>query len=143
MFLFIVKVLSKLFFVKLTPIVSVGTFIKNKEGKILFMQLSYLKGLGLPGGMIESGENAEDAILREVKEETGLMVTESKYLWSTNSFFAGNPTLSLFFSVESTGEPKDSEEGSLLWLNSIEASGKMAYPAVELALGRYVESEKN
>jgi len=39
---------------------------------------SYLVG---PGGALESGENAEQAIVRETMEETGLSVRPHKVLW--------------------------------------------------------------
>src|SRR5688572_10389167 len=39
----------------------------------------------LPGGSIESGETPEVACIREVKEETGLVVTLEKKLASINN----------------------------------------------------------
>lgn len=35
---------------------------------------------GLPGGMLEVGESAEEAMLREVREETGLEVAVERFL---------------------------------------------------------------
>ena len=47
-----------------------GGLVKNKEQKILF--IFRLGKWDLPKGKIEKGENAEEAALREVKEECGL-----------------------------------------------------------------------
>lgn len=70
-FILITKLIAKVFFVEIPPVVSAAAFIK-KERKILFLNLTYMKGLGLPGGIINASENVETALKREVLEETGL-----------------------------------------------------------------------
>lgn len=42
---------------------------------------------GLPGGHLEFGETWEECAVREVKEETGLDITDAQYLTTTNSIF--------------------------------------------------------
>jgi 8-oxo-dGTP pyrophosphatase MutT (NUDIX family) len=44
-------------------------------------------GYDFPGGGIELGESTEDAVMREVKEETGLEVEVGKIVYANNSFF--------------------------------------------------------
>jgi len=55
------------------PEATVGALIVNDRGEVLLVR-SYKWGekYTVPGGHIELGERAEDAIVREVKEETGL-----------------------------------------------------------------------
>ena len=58
------------------PIVGVGGVIVD-EGKVVLVRRKYepLKGhWSLPGGMVEIGETLETALIREMREETGLVV---------------------------------------------------------------------
>ena len=51
--------------------------IVEKNGKIVLIEKDrgpYAGMLGLPGGFIEWGETAEQAVVREAKEETGLRI---------------------------------------------------------------------
>lgn len=62
------------------PLPGVGALI-FRRGSILLVQRgrSPLKGYwSLPGGLIETGERIEDALKREVLEETGLIVRPRK-----------------------------------------------------------------
>ncbi|OGB99005.1 MAG: hypothetical protein A3G35_17890 [candidate division NC10 bacterium RIFCSPLOWO2_12_FULL_66_18] len=52
----------------------VAAIISNGEGKILLQRRSDNGLWGLPGGSVEIGESVRDAIMREVREETGLTV---------------------------------------------------------------------
>lgn len=55
------------------PEATVGALVVNEKGEVLIVR-SHKWGnkYTVPGGHIELGERAEDAIRREVKEETGL-----------------------------------------------------------------------
>jgi ADP-ribose pyrophosphatase YjhB (NUDIX family) len=54
---------------------AVSGLVKSPEGKWLVVKKRYggLKGnWSLPAGFVEAGETADEAVLREVKEETGI-----------------------------------------------------------------------
>jgi nucleoside triphosphatase len=59
------------------PKVVVGALISNSAGEILLIKQSKWKEtFSIPGGHVEWGEKLEEAITREVDEETGLKVTD-------------------------------------------------------------------
>lgn len=45
-----------------------------KDGKVLLIKTSYNNVLALPGGGAKKGETAEEALKRELREETGIEV---------------------------------------------------------------------
>ena len=50
--------------------------IENTSGEILLHKRSDFGVWGLPGGNAEEGESLEDVVIREVREETGLVISE-------------------------------------------------------------------
>jgi nucleoside triphosphatase len=59
--------------VQLFPEATVGALVVNDKGEVLMVRSKkWGEKYTVPGGHIELGERAEDAIRREVKEETGL-----------------------------------------------------------------------
>ena len=53
---------------------SVAAVVRDGEGKILLQRRSDNGLWGLPGGSVEIGESVTAAVVREVREETGLSV---------------------------------------------------------------------
>lgn len=58
---------------------SVAAVILDENNRILLQEKSF-EAWSLPAGMIEPGESPGEATVREVKEETGLVVTPNKIL---------------------------------------------------------------
>jgi len=56
--------------------------ILNSDNKILLVKSTYQRShpWGLPGGSLEYGESPEDAVIREIWEETGLNVEIERFL---------------------------------------------------------------
>ena len=56
-----------------------------------------------PGGFVDVGESAEETVVREMEEETGLKVSIEKYIGSIPDIYGIGPTLNLVYTVKSPG----------------------------------------
>ena len=81
------------------------------------------KGFTLPGGHIEPGESIVDAVVREMKEETGLMI-KSPRLCGVKQFpiEGGRYIVFLFETDQFDGELASSDEGKMHWVKISELS---------------------
>jgi len=63
------------------PISTVGALIFNPAREVLMIRTHKWSNLwGIPGGKIKWGEPAEDALRREVMEETGLQIRDIQFV---------------------------------------------------------------
>ena len=63
------------------PLATVGALIFNGAGEVLMIRTNKWSNLwGIPGGKIKWGEPSEAALRREIKEETGLDVTDIQFV---------------------------------------------------------------
>ncbi len=63
------------------PIATVGALIHDGAGKLLMIRTHKWSDLwGIPGGKIERGESSENALKREIREETGLDVSDIRFV---------------------------------------------------------------
>ena len=72
----------------------VGAIIKDHAGRLLLIKRGHDPGKGLwsiPGGRIEDGESDADALVREVREETGLIVTAGPLIGAVRRPGPGGP----------------------------------------------------
>ena len=88
-----------------------------------FLVLNRLKkdwpGLTFPGGHVEDNELIIEAVIREMKEETGLTVRniEPRGYFEWNEFGDNVRHLAMLYrSKDFSGELKESSEGNILWI---------------------------
>lgn len=103
--------------------------------------------LDLPGGFVDMHETGEEGVIREVKEETGLIVKEATYLFSLPNIYiySGFPvhTLDMFFlcKVEDTEHFKamdDVADSFFLPLNRIDPE-EFGLSSIQKGLKRFLQ----
>lgn len=68
----------------------------DESGRVLLVRHTYLAGWWLPGGGVDRGETTRDAVIRELREEAGLIARSEPRLLSIHSnerFFRGDHVL--------------------------------------------------
>ena len=66
------------------------------DGRVLLVKHTYLHGWWLPGGGVERGQTCEDALIREMREEAGVIIEGRPTLVSVHAnerFFRGDHVL--------------------------------------------------
>jgi 8-oxo-dGTP pyrophosphatase MutT (NUDIX family) len=51
----------------------VNAIVNDEDGRVILVRQTYMEGLHLPGGGVSAGEPPAEAIVRELKEEIGLI----------------------------------------------------------------------
>jgi 8-oxo-dGTP pyrophosphatase MutT (NUDIX family) len=51
----------------------VNAIVDDEQGRVILVRQTYMQGLHLPGGGVSAGEPPAQAIMRELKEEIGLL----------------------------------------------------------------------
>lgn len=71
------------------PITTVGALVYNPKGEILLLKThKWNHKYGLPGGKIEWGETAENALSREMREETNLIISDIQFVLVQDCIFS-------------------------------------------------------
>jgi 8-oxo-dGTP diphosphatase len=128
---------------------TVGAVIEGPDGVLLALRNHPpFEGYWcLPGGHIEFGEGVEDALYREIGEETGLTVTGHRFLGYFNEYFRELDwhAVALMFVVQVEGREvrQETEVRELRWFTAEElAHVELAFVHGEV-VRRYLEKSSH
>ena len=138
----------------LNPSAAVAALILNRNGAILIERRKKdpAKGMyDLPGGFVDVRETAENAIVREVMEETSLNVTDAKYLFTQPNVYRYSDfdvhTLDIFFlcTVEDETQMKAADDAAeCMWMKPEDIrTEQFGLRSVRQALHIFLETLKN
>jgi NAD+ diphosphatase len=127
------------------PTIGTAGFIENEKGEILLITRGKepAKGkLAPPGGFADYGESAEAALTREIKEETGLVITDWRYLTSAVNWYTYGeityPVIDFFYAASITGgqslDPCEQETDGAHWHPAKDIDPEaLAFPSMQQA----------
>ena len=92
------------------------------EKKVLVQEKTgtkYEGGLVFPGGHVEEGESLRDSVIREIREETGLVIKNPQPCGFKDWILEdGTRYIVLLYKTDQfEGEQKNSREGKVFWLD--------------------------
>ncbi|MBM3835111.1 MAG: NUDIX domain-containing protein [Verrucomicrobia bacterium] len=130
------------------PAIAAAAFVSRPDGTVLFIRRAKEPAQGklaIPGGFIDIGETAEEALRREIREEVNLDATSLNYFCSFPNQYdyqdVTYPVLDLFFSgrvdIAQDAAALDGVE-SLSWLDPARVDPEeIAFPSIRRALQLY------
>ncbi len=92
------------------------------KGIVLIERKNEPKGLALPGGFVDVGERVEEALIREMQEETNLEVEISSLLgvYSDPKRDPRFHTASVVFVAKAQGQPKGGDDAKMAKVYALE-----------------------
>lgn len=122
-------------------LVSVAGLVTNQEGKILLVNSPW-RGWEYPGGLIEPGETFEQALRREIREESGVEVEIVSFVGICKNVEKNIVNID-FTCRYVSGELTTSEESTeVVWATPEEAMEMITFPLTKKRLRNMLSGSK-
>ncbi|MFO8053426.1 MAG: NUDIX hydrolase [Candidatus Omnitrophota bacterium] len=110
------------------PFLTVDGIIQYKKGVVLIERTNPPLGWALPGGFVDYGEKLEEAVIREVKEETGLDFKNVRQFkaYSDNCRDPRFHTVSMVFTGKGKGKLKAASDAKAATVFEIKGKNPLA-----------------
>lgn len=123
-------------------LVSVAALVTNDEGKILMVN-SPCRGWEYPGGLIESGETFEQALHREIWEESGVEVEITGFVGICKNVERNIVNID-FTCRYVSGELTTSDESTeVIWATPEQAMELITFPLTKKRLANILSGDRN
>ena len=127
------------------PAPTASAIVVDARGRVLLARrgIEPFRGLwDIPGGFVKPGEDGEEAVRRELHEETGLDIRPGEVLAIIPDSYGaeGTATLNVFYLATARGEPRPaSDVAELRWFaeDELPPRSELAFSCVADALERW------
>lgn len=122
--------------------VSVAGLVTNHENEVLLVK-NPRRGWEFPGGMVEPGETLQEALIREIFEESGIHVTITGFIGVYKNVEYDIVNLDFCCKYES-GTPTTSDESlEVGWFQMNKAAQMMENPLYEVRIKNMLSNSSN
>ncbi len=112
--------------------------VYDEQGNVLVEEkiLKDRKGIIFPGGHVESNESVVDSVIREIKEETGLSISDVEFCGIKDWIELDGSRYMVFLYKTNTysGNIQSSSEGKVFWMRLEELKKKEALWHLDMML---------
>ncbi len=99
------------------PRAAVGAIVRNERGEVLLVRRAIEPRKGtwdIPGGFVDDGEEATDAVIREMREETGMTFTPTRAFGNYHDWYDAQglrvSVMILYYEGRAAGTPRPADD---------------------------------